>query len=295
MKKCTYALDAGGSFLKCGLVDDALNVIPGTHDSIAADSAHGTPESIRADYHTLAARAAARAAEAGYEISAVGMDTPGPFEYATGTFRMTHKYTALYGMSVLPWFAEDLPGIGVHIIHDSAAFILGAAHALGGKTLRGSVAAVMLGTGLGFALMRDGTPLSAANGGPLVSIYRAPLHGKEAEELISARGIVRRYADAAGTDAGMTNAKEIAMLAKAGDKTAAGVYAETGALLGELISPILREYEVHTLLLGGQISRDSALFVPELECVLNNAEVAIAEAANADDAHLVGAAMAAQG
>lgn len=294
MKKCIYALDAGGSFLKCGLVDDSMSVIPGTHDSEAADSSGGTPESIRAAYRALAVRAKARAAAAGYEITAVGMDTPGPFEYATGTFRMTHKYTALYGMSVLPWFAKDLPGIGVHIMHDSAAFILGASRALpDGAGEHGCVAAVMLGTGLGFALMRDGKPLLAENGGPAVSIYRAPLRGTEAEELISARGIVKRYAASAGITGHTPDAREVAALAKAGNGIAASVYAETGTMLGELIAPILREHRAHTLLLGGQISRDAALFLPALRNALDDPGLAIAEAANADDAHLIGAAMGA--
>ena len=298
MKICIYALDAGGSFLKCGLVDEDLRVIPGSHDKEAADSSGGSPESIRAAYRALAARAKARAAAAGYEISAVGMDTPGPFDYKTGTFRMTHKYTALYGMSVLPWFGEDFPGLRVHIMHDSAAFILGASRALpDGADSRGCVAAVMLGTGLGFALMRDGKPLLAENGGPAVSIYRAPLHGTEAEEPISARGIVRRYADAAGiagrTTGHMPDAREIAERAAAGDATAAQVYAETGSLLGELLAPILGEYGAHTLMLGGQISRDAALFLPELRRALGNSRISIAEAANAEDAHLIGAAMGA--
>ena len=185
MEKCIYALDAGGSYLKCALIDGKLNVIPGTHDSAPADSAGGTPADIRAAYAALAVRAKARAAEKGYEIVSVGMDTPGPFDYPTGTFRMTHKYTALYGVSVLPWFAEDFPGAPVHIIHDSAAFILGASRALAdGEAKRESIAAVMLGTGLGFALMCGGQPLLNPGGGPLVSIYRAPLRGEEAEKAI---------------------------------------------------------------------------------------------------------------
>lgn len=299
MKKCIYALDAGGSYLKCALIDGKLNVIPGTHDSEPADSAGGTPADIRAAYAALAARAKARAAEKGYEIVSVGMDTPGPFDYPTGTFRMTHKYTALYGVSVLPWFAEDFPGAPVHIIHDSAAFILGASRALAdGEAKRESIAAVMLGTGLGFALMCGGRPLLNPNGGPLVSIYRAPLHGEEAEELISARGIVRRYRECSGTaDSSVRSAKDVALRAKSGDEAALRAYSDTGILLGELLAPILAEYRVGTLLLGGQISRDCALYLPELCDTLSASGYCgrVLPAPNADDAHLIGAAMNASG
>lgn len=299
MKKCIYALDAGGSYLKCALIDGKLNVIPGTHDSEPADSAGGTPADIRAAYAALAARAKARAAEKGYEIVSVGMDTPGPFDYPTGTFRMTHKYTALYGVSVLPWFEEDFPGAPVHIIHDSAAFILGASRALAdGEAKRASIAAVMLGTGLGFALMCGGRPLLNPNGGPLVSIYRAPLRGEEAEELISARGIVRRYRESSGTaDSSAISAKDIALRAKSGDAAALRAYSDTGILLGELLAPILAEYRVGTLLLGGQISRDCALFLPKLCDTLSASGYCgrVLPAPNADDAHLIGAAMNASG
>lgn len=291
MKKCIYALDAGGSFLKCGLVDaEAMEVIDGTHDSEAVNSTGGSPAAIRAAYSALAARALARAASLGYEIAAVGMDTPGPFEYKTGTFRMRHKYTALYGVSVLPWFAEDLPGRPVHIIHDSSAFMLGASRTLPAeRRAGGAIAAVMLGTGLGFAIMRDGTPLTNDEGGPRVSIYRAPLHGVEAEELISARGITNRYAAAAGIVGSHPDAKTVACLAREGDRVAIDVYADTGRLLGELLSPITREYDIHTLLLGGQISRDAPLFSGELRAALPGVD--ITSAASLDDAHLVGVAM----
>ena len=46
-------------------------------------------------------------------------------------------------------------------------------------------------------------------------------------------------------------------------------------------------------MLGGQISRDAALFLPELRRALGNSRISIAEAANAEDAHLIGAAMGA--
>ena len=298
MKKCIYALDAGGSYLKCGLVGEDMRVIPDTRDAEAADSEKGTPGEVRASYAALAARAKVRAARMGYEIVAVGMDTPGPFDYASGTFRMTHKYTALYGVSVLPWFGEDFPGVPINIIHDSAAFILGAAHGLYGANgcKDRSIAAVMLGTGLGFALMRDGSPLLAPGGGPLVSIYRAPLCGVEAEELISARGIVRRYAESSRDADKSISAKEVALRAKAGDAAAARAYADTGRLLGELIAPVLAEHSVDTLLLGGQISRDAPLFMLQLRTALEGRGfcVDILPAPNGDDAHLLGAAMGAQ-
>lgn len=293
MKKCIYAIDAGGSFLKCGLVDETLSVICGTHDSEPADSANGTEKSIRDAYKALAARAKASAASAGYEISAIGMDTPGPFDYATGTFRMTHKYTALYGVSVLPWFAEDFSGVPVNIMHDSTAFILGVSKDLPEEKKNG-LAVVMLGTGLGFAVMKNGKPLLAANGGPGVSIYRASLHGVEAEELISARGICERYATALGCGDNMPDARQIAELAKYGDRYAITTYADTGRLLGELLSPILAEYGIHTLMLGGQISRDCGLFMPQLRIALEHSACGfkgeILEAPHADDAHLIGAA-----
>lgn len=294
MKKCIYALDAGGSFLKCGLVDaETLSVIDGTHDSEAVDSAGGRLPEIRAAYAALAARAKKCAAAMEYEIDAVGMDTPGPFEYSSGTFRMRHKYTALYGVSVLPWFEEDIPCVPVHIIHDSSAFILGASRAVPAeRRARGTLAAVMIGTGLGFAIMRDGKPLVNSDGGPRVSIYRAPLCGREAEELISARGIVSRYAAASGMAGEGIGAKTIAMRARAGDAAARAVYAETGRLLGELLSPIVGEYEIHTLLLGGQISKDAALFSGELAAALP--DVDITPAAELDDAHLVGVAVSLQ-
>ncbi len=291
MKKCIYALDAGGSFLKSGLVDtDTMEVINGTRDSEAVNSASGTVPEIRAAYASIAARAKVNAETRGYEITAVGMDTPGPFEYSSGTFCMRHKYTALYGISVLQWFAEDIPCVPVHIIHDSSAFILGASRAVSPeRRAHDTLGAVMIGTGLGFSLMRDGVPLTNEVGGPKVSIYRNHICGTEAEELISARGITNRYAALAGISGEHLDAKTVAIRARSGDGAAREVYAETGRLLGKLLQPILSEYDAHTLLLGGQISRDAELFTRELSAALRGVDVM--PAVELDDAHLIGVAV----
>ncbi|MBO4446714.1 MAG: ROK family protein, partial [Bacteroidales bacterium] len=95
-----------------------------------------------------------------------------------------------------------------------------------------------------------------------ICIYNRPYRDGVLEDYVSKRGIAGRYGDPSLT------VKAIASMAFAGDEKARNVFAETGEILGENISPILEKYRVETLLLGGQISRSWELFAPALEKAL---------------------------
>ncbi len=59
--------------------------------------------------------------------------------------------------------------------------------------------------------------------------------------------------------------KEIAQRAASGERHALDAFAQMGAVIGEVTAPIIKEYGIECLLLGGQISRSSILFAPAIE------------------------------
>ncbi|MCQ2427731.1 MAG: ROK family protein [Clostridia bacterium] len=286
MKTCILAIDAGGTFLKSALIAGG-EIIPGTGRKVGVDSDLGTADEVHAAYSRLIKEEALLAASLGLTFGKVSVDTPGPFDYKTGTPLMTHKYRAIYGISLIPWIREAVGDLPITFVHDSAAFITGA---FAWRRDIYSAAGVMIGTGLGFALSKGGRPLLANTGSPLVSIFKAPYRDGIAEDYISAGGILKRYNAKAPSAA--ENAKEIAERAALGDNAALEAYAETGAMLAEIIAPILSEHGTEALAVGGQIARSFDLFGEELRQGLGSLGVCIPvfPASDIDGVHLLGAA-----
>ena len=222
----TLLLDVGGTFIKCS-----------DGREIPVDSA-GTREEIVASLR----------AAVGPSPSEVRVAIPGPFEYATGRFLMKHKFAAVYG----EYFA-DLAGIprdSCLFVHDVNGMLLGEVACGAAEGFR-NVALVTLGTGLGYSMYIDGQILVNDLGSPAVSIFNRPYRDGILEDFVSKRGIVR------GFDG--LSAKDVAMKAYAGDGPAAARFAECGSILSEAVAPLLEQYGIECLLLGGQISRSFSL------------------------------------
>lgn len=262
MKKYVIAIDAGGTFFKSAIVSSEAEILDGSMSTVAANSG-ASSEVIQNAYHETLKRQLENAKSAGVTISAVAVDTPGPFDYENGYSLMQHKFKSIYKIPIRPWIHEITGDIPVSFIHDSAAFLLGEMWNSPYGDYK-NAAGVMIGTGLGFATMKDGCVLRKPDGSPLYSIWSQPYksdinpEGKIAEDFISGRGISARYTKA------KLDAKELERLAKSGDAEAIKVYADTGRILAEVISPYLKLVGAEILVLGGQISRALPLFEKEL-------------------------------
>ena len=287
MKKALLALDIGGTFLKTCLCDREGTPLPGTFDREPVNS-DGELGAIKTAYQTLLKRMQAKAQGLGFEIFAVAADIPGPFDFKAGISRMEHKYTSLFGVPLFPWFAEVLGATPVRFLHDSSAFLSGASMA---HPEISNCAGVMIGTGLGFAVMKNGVILQNEAGGPANSIFKRPFKGKIAEEYVSGRAVLRRYNELSATPA--ENAKVVGDLAEAGsDENAVRAYREIGENLSLIIGPILRELGTEALYLGGQISKSFPVFEGSLKEGLKDVKTLriIEGAKDLDLAHLSGAA-----
>ena len=111
MKDYLLTLDAGGTFLKAGLFE-RQSPVAGSFCSHPANS-NGTTEEVHAAYTALLAEMRNRAEAMGGRITGVAVDIPGPFDYKNGISQMKHKYTAICGVPLRPWFAEVLGDIPV--------------------------------------------------------------------------------------------------------------------------------------------------------------------------------------
>lgn len=289
MQRYVIAIDAGGTFFKSAIISDNAEILPGSFLTVPANS-DGSPEIVKEGYRRTITTQLRTAQKAGIEISAVAIDTPGPFDYEGGISLMKHKFKAIYNLPLRPWINEYAGDVPVTFIHDSAAFLTGEMWNSPYGEFR-NAAGAMIGTGLGFATMMDGVVLKKPDGDPLYDIWCEPYDigdGEEhiAEDFVSGRGIAARYTP------GGRNAKEIELLATTGDEDALKVYRDTGTILGRAAAPYLKKVGAEIFILGGQISRALPLFEAELREALSDVPTLkkIVRSARLEYSHMFGAA-----
>lgn len=214
---------------------------------------------------------------------------PGPFDYERGICRITGlaKLDALYGVDLRAELGERLGTSGgqrIVFLNDAHAFGLGEWWA-GNAQAHRRVIAVTLGTGLGSAFLDDGERVTQGSRVPRDGwIYHLPVQGAVADELISSRGILRRY----GSNEDLT-VRALAERAHAGDTRAVQTFAEVATLLGELLAPWIERFEATCLVVGGSIAGAWDLLRPHLRGAASGTQVM--RARRLQHASLLGAAL----
>ena len=255
--KSILTLDAGGTTIKYALVLPSASQALLGFGEVPVNS-DGTAEEIEDSYRTVVRKALQQAHESDLEIEGIGISTPGPFNYQMGTYLMTHKFAAMYGRSIRTVIEQEINQVPIRFMHDSHAFLLGEIHNPIYKAFT-KPCAVMLGTGLGFALMENGHIVCNETGGPKVSIFQRPYWDSIAEEYLSKRGILRIYEELGGKT--LTTVKELDIQAHTGNTLALKVFAMTGWHAAHILAPLIVEHGIDCVILGGQISKADDLLV----------------------------------
>ncbi len=256
------AIDAGGTFFKSALVDSLGEIVSGTNFQIPACSSGTKPEIISAYRHAIG-KGFELAKSLELAISGIGIATPGPFDYARGMSLMSHKFQAIrevllreefYSFGI---FDEILPVVFMQDVH---AFLTGE-HWTGAVKNVDNIAAITLGTGLGFGVMQNGIIVDNGKGGPGLVIFNRPYKNGILEDVISRRGIIARY----GNESSDLDVRQIADRAKSGDEKAKKVFRETGEIAARELRNIFTDYETEAIVFGGQISKSFELFGPSFQ------------------------------
>lgn len=267
--KVLLAIDAGGTFFKYGVYKPDGVCCSGVRKE--PSHSDGSAEEILESYRRMVEFAAQFGT-----VAAIGVSTPGPFDYAAGKSMMRQKYPALYGVELGKTVSGFAGGVPVSFYSDSNAFLMGEyTNETDGAE---NVIGVTLGTGLGFAVICGGRLVTNAVGGPAERLFDRPYRGKTVEDFVSARGLANLYGEA-------LTALEIAKRAEQGEERAQRAYREMGTALGEILQPFLTKYRAEKILCGGQISRSFALFGDALQ---KAAGVAAKPVSGCEDAALKG-------
>ncbi len=286
MEKVVLAIDVGGTNVKSGLFI-GKGLVDGTLDSEPANSS-GPLEGIKNGYLALVRRGVKNAEKNGLSLDAIHIDIPAPFDYEKGISHMEHKYLSIKDVPLRPWFEEAAPGVPVRFMHDSAAFIQGAAVDVPDCK---RIAGVMIGTGFGYGMMVDGEPLRKPSGEPLYERYDAPYMGTIAEEFVSLRGIERLYKEESGGK--VLACRDIINGALAGDEVCIRAYRKMAKAIAAVLVDLFNEYKIEALVLGGQISRPFDAYSEVLWEGLRDVPTLkkIVRATNLELVHLLGTAV----
>ena len=220
------------------------------------------------------------------QIAGACLAFPAPFEYGAGVSRMRHKLKNLYGLSLRQALAQRL-----HWAPERICFLNDADAALLGEVGEGKAAAkvvgIMLGTGIGFAFVQNGSVNSTAQGLPPDNeVWNLPYKDGIVEDLLSSRALEADYKRRTG------KVRSVAAIdqASATDEAARDVFVTFGSHLGNVIREILAPLGADVVVFGGGISRSSHLFLPAARQQLNGSSIQLVPSLLLDKAPLLGAA-----
>lgn len=280
MKRAVIGIDAGGQSFKAAPVDvDTLDLLCAP-EFVKIDSEAGRDE-LLSSFSDIVRLGVSLAESQNAEVIAVAFSCPGPLDYHRGISRMDHKWRSIKGESIPDHLhktgviARETP---VCFVHDAHSLIFGSA--LNERMEGRSIAGFIIGTGLGFGIVRNGRPVADEYGVPIFGLFRRPCKDLTLEDYIASKGIPRLYSIQTGSETAL-DAKAIGDLADEGDAAAVGAYQEMGRILAENVAPILKEYEVDSCVFGGRISNSFGIFGPEF-----NSKLTALGAGNIDSKHI---------
>lgn len=253
-------VDAGGHSFKTALID-ASTLAPLTPPVFLEINSLGTKEELLGNFSTIVEMGLKQAMAMGLEVVAVAFSSPGPVDYYHGISLMDHKWPAIKGVSIPDALhAKTLPtSVPVFFCHDAHSLIYGeiATHAVSGN----STAGFIIGTGLGFGIIRDNIPEADEKGTPIFGLWKTPYLDGRLEDYVASRGIPRLYDEIVGVPSNLS-AKDIGKLADDGSLEACSVYKKMGTILAEKTQKLFKDYSVDSVVFGGRISDSFHLFGP---------------------------------
>ena len=225
----------------------------------------------------------------GDQAAGASIAFPAPFAYDTGTSYMRHKLESLYGVDLKIALADRFGWTTEQIcfLNDADAALFGEAGAGAAKGAAKAVG-IMLGTGIGFSFLKDGSLNGAEPGVPPDNeIWNLPFLGGIVEDLLSSRALEGDYH---ARTARHQSVKAIALEA-ANDRDARAVFHTFGGHLGQVLREIVAPINPEVVVFGGGISRSSHLFLPVARNQTNGSGIRLVPSFLLEKAPLFGAAM----
>lgn len=281
-------IELGGTHVAVAVIDTAARaIVEGTYLTRPLNSG-GTASDI---VDAIAAAASTLGSEHGGRWAVA---VPGPFDFATGIARYTGvgKFDALYGVDLRARLADalDAEAEAFTFVNDADAFALGE-YAAGAARGLARFCCVTLGTGVGSGWVVAGERTDGA--APDGEVHLLEFEGQRIEARMSRRAIRAAYAQRTGHAEDVPDVKEIADLARGGDRIASEVLVDAFSYLGRALAGPLDRFDADALVVGGTIARSWDLLEPSLSEGLGRPGFPVLRAELSHEAPMIGAAYAA--
>ncbi|WP_165825443.1 ROK family protein [Pedobacter yonginense] len=277
----SLGVDIGGTHITAALVDvKAGTVIPETTKRSKIDS-NASASQIVFDWCKVIAQTIQGTNYSGKMAIAM----PGPFDYENGISHMTGmgKYESLYEQNVRSLMLQQLGQkiSRIDFFNDAACFLQGEL-AYGEASAHQKVFGLTLGTGFGTALGTAGVAKDA-------DYWRHPFMGGICEDFFSSKWFTSQYEKCAGR--AVKNVKDLIDHIEVANPLLQ-VFDEFSINLSTFLSRIHKKDQFSCVVIGGNISNASSLFLPQLKYHLQsmNTPVSIYISSKGEDAALIGAA-----
>lgn len=292
-KSYILGADIGGSHITCAAINIATAAIE--KETYTEEKVNSKAEEPAEVLDAWAKAINAAASKVGSEnVEGIGLAIPGPFDYVNGIALYTgenDKFAALYQLDVRSSISErtDIPANRIFFANDAACFGMGENWAGAGRSAKRMIG-ITLGTGFGAVYMKDGKHVTdgpgVPNGGEL---WDYPYKGTIAEDFVSTRWFVKRYAELTGI--AVDGVYEVARVYNT-SKESQQVFAEFSNTLADILYPSLKEFGAESLVIGGSIAKSAHLFIDQVHGILQQrgVDVRVAPSELFDQAAILGAA-----
>lgn len=281
-KPLVLGVDIGGSHITAALVDlEERRIIPSSYIRNPVNAQEDSDSILNSwcEVINLSWKSSA------ITEKRIGIAMPGPFDYTNGIclIKEQGKFKSLYQMNLRSELAQrlNIPEPNIQFINDAAGFLQGEVFCGAAKSTA-KVLGLTLGTGLGTALYINGLTSDAA-------LWNSVFLDGIAEDYLSTRWFVNRYHELSGK-----NIEGVRDLMPVGDEDPVSlrIFGEFGHNLARFMIPVINQYKLETVILGGSISLAFDAFSGELRSVLKSKQVqaAVKPTALQDIAALIGAA-----
>jgi glucokinase len=291
------AIDLGGSWIKGALVGADARPMVGERVATPDASEAELVEAVVALTLGLAEQAQRR----GTPAVAVGVSVAGVIDESSGTARLGANLR--WRNTALGRHLEERTGLPVTLLHDARAAALAEA-VLGAGRDADNFFLVILGTGVGGAVVSDGRPLLGSHGlaGEIGHLHIDPAGapcgcgGRGCLELVaSGTALSHRYAAATGK---LLPAEAVLELVIEGDPIATGLWSDAVSALAVALAAAVAVLDIELVIFGGGIAAAGQLLLDPLAKELATRVILappprLTVAALGNDAGLLGAAAAA--
>jgi len=271
--------DIGGSHITAAQVDlTSKQLVASSLVRLHVDSMAAAPDVI--DVWAKGIKQAMQHAR----FKKVCLAMPGPFDYSAGICLISdqNKYPMLYGLNVKDMLAQalEISAGDIYINNDAACFLQGEVFCGSVKGYQ-HVVSVTLGTGLGTAVYENGSARSA-------DLWNMPLFDGIAEDYLSTRWFVKRYAAITGNK--ISGVRELAELATINEGLKI-VFDEFGNNLAAFLNRFIANTGAKAVVIGGNIAQSFPLFKDTLLAEIGSRfpDVIITTSVLGETAALVGA------